>query len=136
MTEIVPIYGIDETSIRNSLFKATTGIFNLARAGVKTILGNEDRSVIVQIVDELVNGKSTSLTEAYGYYDPSGRTILPTDGSKAVYEDVIVFVVGGGNYTEYQHLQTYAKSQNPARVVMYGSTDILPAKQVRTVWRE
>ena len=71
MTEIVPVYGIDETSIRNSLFKATTGIFNLARAGVKTILGNEDRSVIVQIVDELVNGKSTSLTEAYGYYDPS-----------------------------------------------------------------
>ena len=137
MTEIVPIYGIDETSIRNSLFKATTGIFNLARAGVKTILGNEDRSVIVQIVDELVNGKSTSLTEAYGYYDPStGRTILPTDGSKAVYEDVIVFVVGGGNFTEYQHLQTYAKSQNPERVVMYGSTDILPAKQVRNVWRE
>ena len=62
--------------------------------------------------------------------------MLPTDGSKAVYEDVIVFVVGGGNYTEYQHLQTYAKSQNPARVVMYGSTDILPAKQVRNVWRE
>ncbi len=99
---------------------------------MKNILGDEEQSVIVQIVDELVSGKSTSLTEAYGYYDPStGRTILPSDGSKSVYEDVIVFVVGGGNYTEYQYLQTYAKSQNPARVVLYGSTDILPAKQVR-----
>lgn len=99
---------------------------------MKNILGDEEQSVIVQIVDELVSGKSTSLTEVYGYYDPStGRTILPSDGSKSVYEDVIVFVVGGGNYTEYQYLQTYAKSQNPARVVLYGSTDILPAKQVR-----
>lgn len=121
-----------DSSIRNSLFRATTGFFNLAKAGVKNILGDEEQSVIVQIVDELVSGKSTSLTEAYGYYDPStGRTILPSDGIKSVYEDVIVFVVGGGNYTEYQYLQTYAKSQNPARVVLYGSTDILPAKQVR-----
>lgn len=47
------------------------------------------------------------------------------------YEDVIVFIVGGGNYSEYQHLQVYAKTQNPPRVVLYGSTDILPANQVR-----
>lgn len=43
---------------------------------------------------------------------------------------MIVFVVGGGNYSEYQHLQVYAKSQNPPRIVLYGSTDILSAKQV------
>ena len=45
---------------------------------------------------------------------------------------MIVFVVGGGNYSEYQHLQMYAKSQNPPRVVLYGSTDILSAKQVES----
>ncbi len=77
--------------------------------------------------------RSTTLTEGYGFYDPAtGRTIVPNDGSKSVYEDVIVFIVGGGNYSEYQHLQVYAKSQNPSRVVLYGSTDILPANQV---WR-
>lgn len=76
--------------------------------------------------------RSTTLTESYGYYDPStGRTIIPSDTSKLVYEDVIVFIVGGGNYSEYQHLQVYAKSQNPSRVVLYGSTDILPANEVR-----
>lgn len=48
---------IDENSIRTSFFKATSGLINLARAGVKNILGDEDRSVVVQIVDELVNGK-------------------------------------------------------------------------------
>ena len=79
-----------------------------------------ERGKTLGIVGESGCGKSTT-----------GRTILPSDGSKSVYEDVIVFVVGGGNYTEYQYLQTYAKSQNPARVVLYGSTDILPAKQVR-----
>ena len=77
--------------------------------------------------------RSTSLTEAYGYYDPAtGRTMLPSDGTKLSFEDVIVFVVGGGNYSEYQHLQVYAKSQNPARVILYGSTDILPPNHVRT----
>lgn len=111
---------------------------------MKGILGDEDRSVVVQIVDELVNGKfvssllldvsshrSSSLTESFGYYDPAtGRTIMPSDGSKMSFEDVIVFIVGGGNYSEYQHLQVYAKSQNPARVILYGSTDICPANQV------
>lgn len=110
---------------------------------MKGILGDEDRSVVVQIVDELVNGKcvlfikhfsshrSSSLTESFGYYDPAtGRTIMPSDGSKISFEDVIVFIVGGGNYSEYQHLQVYAKSQNPARVILYGSTDICPANQV------
>jgi len=76
--------------------------------------------------------RSTSLTEAYGYYDPAtGRTILPSDGTKLSFEDVIVFVVGGGNYSEYQHLQVYAKNQNPTRVILYGSTDILPPNHVR-----
>ena len=77
--------------------------------------------------------RTTSLTETYGYYDPAtGRTLLPSDGTKLTFEDVIVFVVGGGNYSEYQHLQMYAKSQNPSRVVLYGSTDILSAKQVES----
>lgn len=75
--------------------------------------------------------RSSSLTESFGYYDPAtGRTIMPSDGSKMSFEDVIVFIVGGGNYSEYQHLQVYAKSQNPARVILYGSTDICPANQV------
>ena len=119
-----------DNSIRSSFFKATTGIINLAKAGVKGILGDDDRSVVVQIVDELVNGRVSSLTETYGYYDPAtGRTLMPSDGTKLLYEDVIVFIVGGGNYSEYQHLQVYAKSQNPTRTILYGSTDILAAKQ-------
>lgn len=48
---------IDNSFIHNSIFKATTGILSLARAGVKGILGDDNRSVIVQIIDELVNGK-------------------------------------------------------------------------------
>lgn len=40
-----------------------------------------------------------------------------------------MFVVGGGNYSEFQHLQMYARSQNPPRVILYGATDLLPASQ-------
>ena len=46
-----------DNSIRSSFFKATTGIINLAKAGVKGSVGDDDRSVVVQIVDELVNGR-------------------------------------------------------------------------------
>ena len=74
--------------------------------------------------------------EAFG----GGKVGIDTQVIRRIAEEIVpavqqgvqvAIVVGGGNYTEYQYLQTYAKSQNPARVVLYGSTDILPAKQVR-----
>ena len=90
-------------------------------------------SLMASMVSLILSYRTSSLTETYGYYDPAtGRTLLPSDGTKLTFEDVIVFVVGGGNYSEYQHLQMYAKSQNPPRVVLYGSTDILSAKQVES----
>ena len=48
---------VDETSIGTSLFKATSGLLNLAKASVKSMLGDGERSVVVQIVDELVSGR-------------------------------------------------------------------------------
>lgn len=56
---------LDDNSIRSSIFKATSGFLNFAKAGVKGILGDEDRSVVVQIVDELVNGKYLLVKTSY-----------------------------------------------------------------------
>jgi hypothetical protein len=47
--------------------------------------------------------------EDYRYFDPKQlRTAEPTR-NKAISNEAIVFIVGGGNYIEYQNLVDYAK---------------------------
>jgi hypothetical protein len=43
-------------------------------------------------------------------------------------QDVIVFVVGGGNYVEYQNVLDYAKTKGIQRVT-YGSTEMVSPHQ-------
>jgi hypothetical protein len=48
------------------------------------------------------------------------------------FNDAIVFMIGGGNYIEYQNLQDYAKnnrSQMPAKRIVYGCTELVNASQ-------
>lgn len=40
-----------------TFFKATSGFLNIARQGMKTILGDEDRSLVLQVLDEILAGK-------------------------------------------------------------------------------
>jgi hypothetical protein len=47
------------------------------------------------------------------------------------YKEAIVFVIGGGNYVEYQNLQEYSKKV-PAKRIVYGSTEILNSSQFLT----
>jgi len=44
------------------------------------------------------------------------------------FKDAIVFIIGGGNYVEYQNLQDYAKKL-PTKKILYGSTELLNASQ-------
>lgn len=51
----------------------------------------------------------------------SGRT------SKAMgpFKEAIVFMVGGGNYLEYESLSVYAARSTPPKNILYGATDLL-----------
>ncbi|KAJ2743044.1 Vesicle trafficking between the ER and Golgi [Coemansia sp. BCRC 34301] len=42
-------------------------------------------------------------------------------------QEAIVFVVGGGNYIEYQNLMEFAQRSTPPKHIVYGSTDIVSA---------
>lgn len=42
--------------------------------------------------------------------------------------DVIVFVIGGGNYVEFQNLVEYGKTKGLARVT-YGCTELVTPRQ-------
>ncbi len=69
------------------------------------------------------------------YFDPKvlkakgpivkGRATTP-------FRDAFVFVMGGGNFTEYQNLQEYAKKSSTAtaqKSIVYGCTEIVSPKQ-------
>lgn len=47
------------------------------------------------------------------------------------FREVMVFMIGGGNYNEYQNLMAYAKSQQQQapRSVWYGCTELLSPEE-------
>ncbi|KAJ1731335.1 Vesicle trafficking between the ER and Golgi, partial [Coemansia biformis] len=53
---------------------------------------------------------------------PAHRGALGSDGSA---QEAIVFVVGGGNYAEYQNLMEFAQRSTLPRRIVYGATDIV-----------
>lgn len=56
--------------------------------------------------------KTSQETEDYRYFDP--KQLRATDSSqiprnRTAFQEAIVFMVGGGNYIEYQNLVDYTK---------------------------
>ncbi|KAJ2788912.1 Vesicle trafficking between the ER and Golgi [Coemansia helicoidea] len=53
----------------------------------------------------------------------------PQPGGAGPAQEAIVFMVGGGNYVEYQNLMEFAQQATPPRRIVYGATDIVnPAR--------
>lgn len=83
----------------------------------------------------------SSGVDNYLYLDPkkSGSKVPPK--GKVTFQDAIVFVVGGGNYLEYQNLNEYAyRSTLVKKSVLYGSTELCNPKkfmeQIETLGRK
>lgn len=105
--------------------------------GVKNLVLKEHYLPLTKIVDGLMDSSSKVSQEAldYAYYDPKAQKDNEVQRKK-VFQDAIVFVVGGGNYIEYQNLVDYCKSKSRTtsgssslKHVIYGSTDLVNAIQ-------
>ncbi|GCF01461.1 vesicle trafficking between the ER and Golgi [Zygosaccharomyces mellis] len=101
-------------------------------SGIKKLLPEKKTIPITNVVEAIMDPlnssqKNLETTDAYLYFDPritrGSHTRKPKRQS---YNKSLVFVIGGGNYLEYQNLQEWAHSQlhNPKKL-MYGSTDIV-----------
>uniref|UniRef100_A0A4W6DHP4 Sec1 family domain-containing protein 1 n=1 Tax=Lates calcarifer TaxID=8187 RepID=A0A4W6DHP4_LATCA len=95
--------------------------------GVKNLVLKQHNLPVTRILDNLMEMKSHPETDDYRYFDPkmlrgSERyNITPLISA-------IVFVVGGGNYIEYQNLVDYTKSKQGKKVV-YGCSELFNAAQ-------
>ena len=88
---------------------------NFVMAGVKNLVVKKHNLPITKIVDDIMEQKQGKYNDDYKYLDP--KILRGNEGgqiprTKTPFSDAIVFVVGGGNYIEYQNLQDYVKSKN------------------------
>lgn len=105
--------------------------------GVKNLVLKEHKLPITKIVDSIMDGNPKASPDIvdYCYLDPKA-TKDTNDAQRKTFREAIVFVVGGGNYSEYQNLVDYCQSKSKnisssagTRHIVYGSTDLVNASQ-------
>lgn len=100
--------------------------------GVKNLGVKQQKLPITRITENLLEHKSSPETDDYRYFDPK---LIKSDGNrmKTPINDAIVFVIGGGNYFEYQNLLDNSKPKSTGGVtkrILYGSTEFSNATQL------
>lgn len=76
--------------------------------------------------------KHSNEMEEYLYLDPKQLKVTEIPRNRSPFHDAIVFVVGGGNYIEYQNLTEYAKQvtkSGSTKRITYGTSTLNNAKQ-------
>uniref|UniRef100_A0AAQ6APY5 Sec1 family domain-containing protein 1 n=1 Tax=Amphiprion ocellaris TaxID=80972 RepID=A0AAQ6APY5_AMPOC len=110
---------------------------NYGNSGVKPMglfsrVMNTGSQFVMEGVKNLVLKQHVSLyeTDDYRYFDPKmlrgSESSIPRN--KNPFQEAIVFVVGGGNYIEYQNLVDYTKSKQGKKVI-YGCSELFNAAQ-------
>jgi hypothetical protein len=132
MTAAPSQYGGGGTKTVNMFSKLMSQGSQFFMEGVKNLVIKRHNLPATRIVDALMELKTMQDIEDYRYFDPK---LLRADSSiprnKSPFQEAYVFVVGGGNYIEYQNLVDYAKGKSatsPKRVV-YGCSDLSNASQ-------
>ncbi|KAI1728441.1 sec1 family domain-containing protein [Ditylenchus destructor] len=104
--------------------------------GVKNLVPKKHNLPLTKMVDEMIDtrvGVSGTLTSSnaesddYRCFDPKllqNSKDAPRTRTGQLAMDVIVFVVGGGNYVEYQNIVEYGKTKGLQRIT-YGCTEMV-----------
>ncbi|GFN96202.1 sec1 family domain-containing protein 1 [Plakobranchus ocellatus] len=123
--------GISSTSMFSSLLSKGS---QFVMEGVKNLVVKGHNLPTTRIVDALMELKSLPDADDFRYFDPK---LLRADASsvprnKSPFQEAYVFMVGGGNYIEFQNLMDYAKSKGTPgmhKKIVYGCSDLVNAAQ-------
>ncbi|KAJ8947522.1 hypothetical protein NQ318_004999 [Aromia moschata] len=105
---------------------------NFVMEGVKNLVVKRHNLPVTKIVDNLMDFKNSQEMEEYHYLDPKQVKLTDIPRNRPPFQEAIVFIVGGGNYIEYQNLVDYAKAKTTAgntKRITYGSTTLNNANQ-------
>ena len=98
---------------------------NAVAKGMKTLMSQGQTLAVTRAVQALVEAKGGEVQETYLYFDPKMPRGTSPSSAKPSYRDVMVCMIGGGNYLEYHSLQEMAQSTQPKFNVLYGATEML-----------
>ncbi|EIE26993.1 SM/Sec1-family protein [Coccomyxa subellipsoidea C-169] len=103
------------------------GLSSLTK-GVKVLLAGEQQAAVTVAVEGLMDAKPSPELDSFLTFDPKAA---PGRASKAAgpHKEAIVFMIGGGNYLEYESLTTWAGRATPPKSVIYGASDLLTGGQ-------
>ncbi|XP_013396330.1 sec1 family domain-containing protein 1 [Lingula anatina] len=134
MTAAPSQYGGGGTTTVGMFSKLMSQASNFAMEGVKNLVVKKHKLPVTRIADALMEMKSYQETDDYRYFDP--KMLRATDSSvprnKSPFQEAYVFIVGGGNYIEYQNLVDYYKGKtqsSPGKKITYGCTELLNSSQ-------
>lgn len=105
---------------------------NFVMEGVKNLVVKRHNLPVTKIVDHLMDFKNSHETEDYHYFDPKQLKLTEVPKNRSPFQEAIVFIVGGGNYIEYQNLVEYAKAKTAAgniKRITYGASTLNNANQ-------
>ncbi|KAH8556036.1 Sec1-like protein [Umbelopsis sp. PMI_123] len=85
------------------------GGFENLLSGVKNLLPSRKELIISKVVSNIISPTNeASEVDDYLQFDPKLNKNAKPSRHKVAYQEAIVFVIGGGNYIEYQNLQEVA----------------------------
>ncbi|KFH72362.1 hypothetical protein MVEG_02653 [Podila verticillata NRRL 6337] len=109
------------------------GGFENLLSGVKNFLPSKKDLPMTRIIESIMEpgGGANETNEDFLYFDPkvSRASNAKMPRTRTPFQEAIVFVVGGGNYVEYQNLNEYAQRQTIKKKITYGSTEVLNPKE-------
>ena len=120
--------GVSSTGMFSNLLSKGS---SFVMEGVKNLVVKRHNLPATRIVDALMELKSLQEVDDFRYFDP--KLLRAESGSvprsKSPFQEAFVFVVGGGNYIEYQNLMDYARSKAPVsqKKIVYGCSDLVSA---------
>eukprot|EP00731_Ephydatia_muelleri_P027307 Em0019g180a len=100
--------------------------------GVRNLVIRTKDLPVTRIMDQLMDLKQSKETEDFRYFDPKllRASDSSTPRSKTPFQEAYVFVVGAGNYIEYQNLQDYCRrQQSTTKRITYGTSELVNAHQ-------
>lgn len=94
-------------------------------AGVKNLLSGDLQLALTRTVEALMEGRPNPEIDSYLLFDPRAPKSSSGSHLRGPFKEAIIFMIGGGNYVEHGSLQEFACRQQPAKHIIYGTTEIL-----------
>jgi len=119
-------YDAQLTTLLGSTFGQ--GLSSLTK-GVKNLLAGEQQAAVTVAVEALMDSKPNPDTDGYRTFDPKGPA-GKAQRPAGPFKEAIVFMIGGGNYLEWESLVCWAQRAQPTpKHIVYGATELLSGEE-------